>query len=60
MYGADLNVLQYVGGFKGEWQKAPSGVNQSMKLELLAKEGVKFDGDGQLLDRKRLWAEFVV
>lgn len=60
MNDADSSVLQYVGGFKGEWQKAPSGVNQSMKLDLLAKEGVTFDTDGKLLDRKRLWAEFVV
>lgn len=49
---------QYVGGFKGEWQEAPSGVNQTMKLDLLAKEGVKFSADGKLLDAKRLWADF--
>lgn len=51
---------QYVGGFKGEWQKAPSGVNQTIKLELLTKEGVEFDGEGKLRDKGRLWDGFVV
>lgn len=51
---------QYVGGFKGEWQKAPSGVNQTTKLELLAREGVRFDAEGRLVERQRLWAEFKV
>ncbi|EME89338.1 uncharacterized protein MYCFIDRAFT_62980 [Pseudocercospora fijiensis CIRAD86] len=50
----------YVGGFKGEWQKAPSGVNQELKLDLLKKEGVTFDEKGFLVDRSRLWAEFDV
>ncbi|KAK3048575.1 hypothetical protein LTR09_010070 [Extremus antarcticus] len=49
----------YVGGFMGEWQKAPSGVNQTKKLEILAKEGVEFDERGMLKDKKRLWDEFV-
>jgi len=48
----------YVGGFKGEWQKAPSGINQTMKIDILAKEGVKFDKDGMLLDKSRLWNDF--
>ena len=39
----------YVGGFKGDWEKAPSGINQAMKLELLKGEGVEFDGQGRLL-----------
>lgn len=39
----------YVGGFKGDWEKAPSGINQTMKLELLKGEGVEFDGQGRLL-----------
>ncbi len=43
----------------GEWQKAPSGVNQTKKLEILAKEGVEFDERGMLKDKKRLWDEFV-
>jgi methylated-DNA-[protein]-cysteine S-methyltransferase len=51
---------KYVGGFKGEWQKAPSGINQTMKLEILAKEGVKFDKEGRILDKKRLWEGFEV
>ncbi|KAL9618714.1 MAG: hypothetical protein Q9160_006593 [Pyrenula sp. 1 TL-2023] len=39
----------YVGGFKGEFEKAPSGVNQQMKLRLLREEGVLFDEEGWLV-----------
>ncbi|KPI43309.1 uncharacterized protein AB675_6764 [Cyphellophora attinorum] len=39
----------YVGGFKGEWFDAPSGVNQVEKLGLLKDEGVDFDHTGKLL-----------
>jgi methylated-DNA-[protein]-cysteine S-methyltransferase len=39
----------YVGGFKGEWFDAPSGVNQVEKLDLLRDEGVDFDHTGKLL-----------
>ena len=49
-----------MGGFKGEWQKAPSGVNQVMKLDLLKKEGVRFDENGRLVDRGQIWAGFEV
>ena len=51
---------QYVGGFMGEWQKAPSGINQNKKLKILAEEGVKFDEKGMLLDKSRLWNDFDV
>ena len=39
----------YVGGFKGDWEDAPSGVNQSQKLRLLREEGLRFDGKGNLV-----------
>lgn len=52
--------LQYIGGFKGDWEKAPSGINCEKKLQLLAGEGVHFDEDGMLADKDRLWAEFVL
>ena len=39
----------FVGGFKGDWQKAPSGINQSLKLKLLMEEGVQFDDEGHLI-----------
>ena len=59
--GNELTLcFQYVGGFKGEWQKAPSGENQTMKLQILAKEGVDFDEDCKLLDKSRLWKDFRV
>ncbi|TVY62786.1 hypothetical protein LSUE1_G008447 [Lachnellula suecica] len=49
-----------IGGFKGEPQDAPSGVNQKMKLELLKGEGVLFDDRGQLVDGERWWCDFEV
>jgi methylated-DNA-[protein]-cysteine S-methyltransferase len=39
----------FVGGFKGDWQKAPSGVNQTLKLKLLSEEGVEFTKEGKLV-----------
>ena len=39
----------FVGGFKGDREKAPSGINQTLKLTLLKEEGVEFDGQGRLL-----------
>ncbi|TGO34312.1 hypothetical protein BHYA_0203g00170 [Botrytis hyacinthi] len=49
-----------IGGFKGEAQNAPSGINQSEKLGLLKNEGVEFDENGQLKDEDRWWDEFRV
>jgi hypothetical protein len=31
-----------------------------MKLEILAKEGVRFDKEGRILDKTRLWEGFEV
>ena len=45
----------FVGGFKGDWEKAPSGVNQVMKLGLLKDEGVLFDSEGRLASSKDVW-----
>ncbi|KAK5689236.1 hypothetical protein LTR17_026402 [Elasticomyces elasticus] len=50
----------YVGGFKGEWQKAPSGINCEKKLALLAEEGVLFTEKGTLIEKMRVWSEFCV
>ncbi|KAF2258379.1 DNA binding methylated-DNA--cysteine S-methyltransferase [Lojkania enalia] len=48
----------FIGGFMGDWEKAPSGQNQTSKLKLLADEGVQFDGNGMLVDKTRLWDDF--
>ncbi|KAI9677974.1 MAG: hypothetical protein M1822_008082 [Bathelium mastoideum] len=48
----------YIGGFKGDWEKAPSGINCEKKLELLKTEGVEFDAKGMLADKSRWWNEF--
>lgn len=47
--------MQSIGGFFGEAQNAPSGVNNKMKRELLEKEGVVFDEKGKLVDEGRWW-----
>jgi methylated-DNA-[protein]-cysteine S-methyltransferase len=48
----------YVGGFKGDWEKAPSGQNQQSKLQLLRDEGVLFGKDGMLIDKSCRWDKF--
>jgi methylated-DNA-[protein]-cysteine S-methyltransferase len=45
----------YIGGFKGEWNDAPSGVNQCMKKDLLRDEGVEFSDDGMLVTGRKAW-----
>ncbi|KAL1796503.1 hypothetical protein ACET3X_005043 [Alternaria dauci] len=50
----------FVGGYKGDWEKAPSGQNQNSKLQLLQDEGVVFDANGFLVDRTLLWDDFNV
>ena len=51
---------QYLGGFKGAWNERPSGQNQESKLALLREEGVRFDDDGMLIDKSKLWSDFKV
>jgi methylated-DNA-[protein]-cysteine S-methyltransferase len=52
--------LQSIGGFKGERQDAPSGINQIEKLRLLKSEGVLFDENRNLIDQGRWWYDFKV
>jgi len=59
-FEAESYEVQSMGGFKGEPQDAPSGMNQKEKLELLSSEGVEFDRKGVLIDRFRLWNDFRV
>lgn len=44
----------------GDWEKAPSGQNQTSKLELLRGEGVEFDERGFLRDGERWFDGFEV
>jgi len=44
-----ISTNGYVAGYKGDWQKAPSGINQSKKLELLREEGLEFTNEGILI-----------
>ncbi|KAF2132064.1 DNA binding methylated-DNA--cysteine S-methyltransferase, partial [Dothidotthia symphoricarpi CBS 119687] len=48
----------FIGGFKGDWEKAPTGPNQTSKVQLLREEGVVFDERGYLVERERLWDGF--
>lgn len=52
------DIIKAIGGFKGEAQDAPSGINQKEKLELLRGEGVLFDEKGYLVERARWWDGF--
>ena len=52
------NRNQSIGGFKGEPQDAPSGINQMEKRRLLKSEGVVFDDKGCLVDLTRWWEDF--
>jgi methylated-DNA-[protein]-cysteine S-methyltransferase len=49
-----------LGGFKGDWEAAPSGQNQQSKLKLLKQEGVEFDEKGMLKDKATWWDDFKV
>jgi methylated-DNA-[protein]-cysteine S-methyltransferase len=44
----------------GDWEKAPSGQNQTSKLALLDEEGVEFDENGYLVDGEKWCTGFVV
>ena len=55
---AHIQSFQYIGGFKGDWEKAPSGINCQKKLDLLRSEGVEFDANGKLMDKTRWWDGF--
>jgi len=49
-----------IGGFKGEAQDAPSGINQKEKLDLLRSEGVTFDDRGYLIEKTVWWNGFQI
>ena len=49
-----ISASGFVGGFKGEWEKAASGVNQGLKLGLLGEEGVGFDDGGKVREGWRV------
>ncbi|KAK6346335.1 hypothetical protein TWF730_010661 [Orbilia blumenaviensis] len=50
----------YIGGFKGDWNDAPSGINIDLKMELLKGEGVTFDKNGFIEEKGRIWKDFDV
>ncbi|KAK6506024.1 hypothetical protein TWF506_010950 [Arthrobotrys conoides] len=50
----------YIGGFKGDWNDAPSGINIELKMELLKGEGVTFDKNGFIEEKGKIWKDFDV
>ncbi|KAF3147634.1 hypothetical protein TWF569_006115 [Orbilia oligospora] len=50
----------YIGGFKGDWNDAPSGINIELKMELLKDEGVTFDKNGFIEEKGKIWKDFDV
>lgn len=44
-----ISTNGYVAGYKGDWENAPSGINQSMKLKILKEEGLEFTDAGILI-----------
>ncbi|CAK1355572.1 Methylated-DNA--protein-cysteine methyltransferase [Cercospora beticola] len=55
-----ISANGYIGGFLGEWHEAPSGINQTKKLELLKQEGVLFTEKGMLVEQSRFWDDFTL
>ena len=55
-----LTQIQFIGGFKGDWEKVPSGINQEEKRRLLEGEGVVFSEEGYLIDKGCWWDAFKV
>lgn len=53
-----ISANMFVGGYLGDWKKAPSGVNLERKMKLLEEEGVRFDSKGYLAERHRVWSGF--
>jgi methylated-DNA-[protein]-cysteine S-methyltransferase len=45
----------YVGGFQGEWGQSKTGTKCSLKMEMLAKEGVGFNEDGFVIGKDVVW-----
>lgn len=52
-----VSATGHIGGYMGEWQDAPSGINREKKRELLRREGVEFDGNDRLVLRDGIWFE---
>lgn len=50
-----ISATGHIGGYQGEWQNAPSGINRDMKRELLKAEGVLFSEQDMVIERKGLW-----
>lgn len=50
-----ISATGHIGGYKGDWHNAPSGINRDKKRELLKEEGVEFDDEDIVIKKKDLW-----
>lgn len=50
-----ISATGHIGGYKGDWHNAPSGINRDRKRELLKEEGVEFNEDDVVIKKKGLW-----
>lgn len=56
-----ISATGHIGGYKGDWHNAPSGINRDRKRELLKEEGVDFDEKDNVIRKDDLWFnDFVV
>lgn len=55
-----ISSTGHIAGYKGEWSDAPSGINQSRKLDLLREEGLEFTEEGMLIVEKAKGAKGIM
>lgn len=56
-----ISATGHIGGYKGDWHSAPSGINRDKKRDLLKEEGVEFDNEDNVIRKDQLWfKDFVV
>lgn len=50
-----ISATGHIGGYKGDWHNAPSGINRDKKRDLLREEGVIFNDDDVVIEKDGLW-----
>lgn len=56
-----ISATGHIGGYKGDWHNAPSGINRDKKRELLRGEGIDFDREDNVIQKANLWFDdFVI
>lgn len=50
-----ISATGHIGGYKGDWHNAPSGINRDKKRDLLREEGVVFNDEDMVIETDGLW-----